>query len=62
MDMRWVYGYLRAWLAIEYPGAVYHVTSRGNERKAIYRDNDDREKFLALLGRMVEQFNQWGRV
>ena len=36
-------------LRIEYPGAYYNVTSRGNECKAIYRDNEDRERFLTLL-------------
>ena len=41
---------------IEYPGAYYHVTSRGNERKAIFRDDQDREIFLKLLSRAVEQF------
>ena len=44
-------------LRIEHPGAFYHVTSRSNERKAIFRDNQDREKFQALLRQMVEQFN-----
>src|SRR5262249_29218504 len=43
-------------LRIEYTGAHYHVTSRGNERKAIFRDDTDREKFLELTGRAVEQF------
>src|SRR6266542_6921268 len=43
-------------LRIEYGGAHYHVTSRGNERKAIFRDDIDREKFLELIGRAVEQF------
>ena len=38
-------------LRIEYEGAHYHVTSRGNERKAIFRDDTDREKFLELTGR-----------
>ena len=38
-------------LRIEYPGAYYHVTARGNERKAIFRDDQNREKFLELLGR-----------
>ena len=33
-------------LRIEFPGAHYHITSRGNERKYIYRTNKDREKFL----------------
>jgi REP element-mobilizing transposase RayT len=32
------------------------VTSRGNERKAIFRDDWDGEKFLELLGRAVEEF------
>jgi putative transposase len=43
-------------LRIEYPGAYYHVSTRGNERKAIFRDDVDREKFLELIGRAVEQF------
>ena len=29
-------------LRIEYAGAVYHVTSRGDRREAIYLDDDDR--------------------
>jgi putative transposase len=36
-------------LRIEYPGAVYHVTCRGNERRAIFRDNQDRESFKDIL-------------
>jgi len=36
-------------LRIEYPGAWYHVTSRGNERKAVFDGPGDREKFLAYL-------------
>src|SRR5215831_19202015 len=43
-------------LRIEYAGAHYHVTSRGTERRAIFRDDSDREKFLELTGRAVEQF------
>ena len=31
-------------LRIEYPGAFYHVTSRGNERKAIYKAARDLEQ------------------
>ena len=42
-------------LRIEYHGAVYHVTSRGNARKAIFRDDADRNDFLATLGRVVER-------
>lgn len=36
-------------LRIEYPDAFYHVTSRGNERKAIFRDDKDRQRFLGYL-------------
>ncbi len=36
-------------LRIQYPGAVYHVTCRGNERKAIFRDDQDRKTFLETL-------------
>jgi REP element-mobilizing transposase RayT len=36
-------------LRIEYPGAVYHVTCRGNEKKDIFKDNLDRESFLDIL-------------
>ena len=43
-------------LRIEYPGAYYHVTSRGNERKAIFRDDQDREMFLEVLSRAVGEF------
>ena len=34
---------------IEYEGAIYHVLSRGNERKEIFKDSDDKEKFLSIL-------------
>jgi putative transposase len=36
-------------LRIEYSGAVYHVTSRGNARQAIFRDDRDRQRLLAVL-------------
>jgi REP element-mobilizing transposase RayT len=36
-------------LRIQYPGAVYHVTCRGIERRKIFLDDKDREKFLRLL-------------
>jgi REP element-mobilizing transposase RayT len=37
-------------LRIQYEGGVYHVTLRGNERKAIVRDDDDRHRFVDALG------------
>ena len=45
-------------LRIEYPGAVYHVTSRGNEKKDIHRDDQDRENFLFILDK-VNKRNHW---
>ena len=36
-------------LRIEFPGACYHVTSRGDERKAIFKSHRDREQFLSYL-------------
>lgn len=42
-------------LRIEFPGGIYHVTSRGNERRAIVRDDVDRRKWLSLLERTVER-------
>lgn len=43
-------------LRIEYPGAYYHVTARGNERKYIFKSNRDREKFLEYLQSSVERY------
>lgn len=36
-------------LRIEFPGAVYHLTSRGNEKKPIFLGDEDRKSFLNLL-------------
>lgn len=36
-------------LRVELPGALYHVTARGNERKPVYRDAEDRGRFLERL-------------
>lgn len=43
-------------LRIEYPGAVYHVTSRGNAGQKIFRSDKDREYILELLAHLVERF------
>ena len=43
-------------LRIERAGGWYHVTGRGNERRAIYRDNRDREHFCGLLAEMAGRF------
>ena len=34
-------------LRVEFPGAIYHVMSRGDRRKAIFLDDVDRRDFLA---------------
>ena len=44
-------------LTIEYAQAVYHVTSRGNARKKIFADNQDREIFIATLSAVVKRYN-----
>ncbi|RLB70352.1 MAG: hypothetical protein DRH04_03780 [Deltaproteobacteria bacterium] len=43
-------------LRIEYPGAFYHVTSRGNEKKDIFRSSQDRRKFLSYLESSVIRY------
>ena len=43
-------------LRIEYPGAIYHVTSRGNARSDIYLSDTDRELFLGVLHLVVDRF------
>jgi len=42
-------------LRIEFPGAIWHITSRGNERREIYCDDDDRHRFLRLLARVITE-------
>ena len=43
-------------LRIEYPGALHHVISRGNEQRPIVRDDGDRAKRLEWLRRTVETY------
>ena len=43
-------------LRIEYPGALYHVTSRGDRQEAIFDDDQDRRAFLNILGDVVCRF------
>ena len=37
-------------LRVEYPGAIYHVMNRGDRREEVFKDDPDRERFLATLG------------
>jgi REP element-mobilizing transposase RayT len=43
-------------LRIEYPGAFYHVTARGNEQKDVFKSKKDREKFLGYLESATERY------
>ena len=43
-------------LRIEYPGAFYHVASRGNEQKDVFKSQKDREKFLDYLASATERY------
>ncbi len=42
-------------LRLEFPGAVYHVTARGDRQEPIFEDSDDRVAFLELLAKEVGQ-------
>jgi len=44
-------------LRIEYPGAVYHITTRGNARNDIFRDDRDRHNFLDILTETVRRYH-----
>ena len=44
-------------LRIEFPGAVYHVTSRGNQRNNIFVDDEDRETFLNIVAHAAKRHN-----
>ncbi len=44
-------------LRIEFPGAVYHLTSRGNARNNIYLDDYDRQRFLKILANVIDRYN-----
>ena len=43
-------------LRTDFAGALHHVTSRGNERRPIFYDDNDRETFLEFLGQTVRRF------
>ncbi|HKY06992.1 MAG TPA: transposase, partial [Candidatus Binatia bacterium] len=40
---------------VHFPGALYHVISRGNQRQAIYKDDSDHRRFQSLLGEAVKR-------
>lgn len=44
-------------LRIEFPGAVYHVTSRGDRREPIFVNDHDRQGFLDVVAQALSRFN-----
>jgi REP element-mobilizing transposase RayT len=40
---------------VEFPGAIHHVTGRGNAGRRIYRDDADRRRFLEMLTQVVQR-------
>ncbi len=44
-------------LRIEFAGALYHMTARGNARQDIFLNNNDREEFLNVLHRANERYH-----
>ncbi len=44
-------------LRIVYPGAFYHITSRGNEKRAIFSDRRDRERFIGYLESATQRYD-----
>lgn len=43
-------------LRIEFPGAYYHITSRGNEKRDVFRSRKDRERFLFYIESAAERY------
>src|SRR5882724_8951754 len=48
-------GWGRGWgvarkLRVQYPGAIYHLINRGDQREPIFKDDADRTRFLETLG------------
>jgi REP element-mobilizing transposase RayT len=44
-------------LRLEFPGAIYHVTSRGDRQEAIYEGDADRQQWLEILSKICERYN-----
>jgi len=43
-------------LRLQFPGAIYHVTARGNDRRPIFEDDDDCARFLVVLDATVARY------
>lgn len=44
-------------LRLEFPGALYHVTSRGNRRAPIFMNDNDRYAWIDVVGKACSRFN-----
>ena len=44
-------------LRLEFAGALYHVTTRGDRREDIYLTDNDRNAYLEILGEVCERYN-----
>lgn len=44
-------------LRLEFTGALYHITSRGDRREDIYEDDTDRKTFLSVLNNICDTYN-----
>ena len=44
-------------IRLEFAGALYHVTSRGDRREDIYEEDSDRQTFISLLNDICESYN-----
>jgi putative transposase len=42
---------------IEFPGAIYHITSKGIKGASVFRDREDRTAFLSILSTVVSRFS-----
>ena len=42
-------------LRVQYPGAIYHVMSRGNRREKIFLDDVDRQDFIKTLAEACQK-------
>lgn len=44
-------------LRLEFTGALYHITSRGDRHEDIYEDDADRKAFTSVLGNVCKTYN-----
>lgn len=44
-------------LRIQFPGALYHITARGNDKQDIFLREDDYDDFLLILGKACKRYN-----